>query len=326
MWMEVISRMERSIDACLVANDGDVRALEFWDSSVAFYTGSQARSGDDSGVFLFHLANDRCLSAKTCGEKGNGADGTAWVNIQVLDLFQLGQGQINARNCEAARNTKEEIVRLMTIPLVQGALRRARLIEDEGFTNERHVAEGAAFAAAVLPIVHDCSIEDAGIIHENLSAGPSLIVDFDAVRDAFGRNLDCIDITCEEVGSDLDLDVNDDFCRLARGEIDSLIVGLAEEEGPSASAGQIILYVILSVIASILCCLTFHCMGNRKDQREIENPSIYRDTVKESELGNDSIVSSKNAVETVITGAEYAPKYWKDGHQSEGDNIEGEVL
>ena len=137
MFMEVISRMERSIDRCYDISKTQDDALEFWDSAVAFYTGSQAFN--ESGLFLYHLANTRCLSASTCGENGNTADGIAWVNYQVFDNFEAGQKHLLERNCQATRSNKEEIVRLMTIPMIQGTIRRSRYLEDKDTDYERHL-------------------------------------------------------------------------------------------------------------------------------------------------------------------------------------------
>lgn len=61
-------------------------------------------------------------------------------------------------------------------------------------------AEGATFAAAVLPKLRKCSANDAAIVYKNLKLGNAAPVDFVEVKLAFKRNYSCMGVTCEEVG------------------------------------------------------------------------------------------------------------------------------
>mmetsp|Transcript_115442 Transcript_115442/g.333449 ORF Transcript_115442/g.333449 Transcript_115442/m.333449 type:complete len:325 (+) Transcript_115442:3-977(+) len=307
--MEVISRMERAIDYCLEADALEDKPLEFWDSSVAFYTGSQV--SDDGGIFLFNLADTRCLSASTCGENGNGDDGTAWVNLRVLDHFNSGQNHIISRDCEAARRSKDEIVRLMSIPLVQGTLRRARTKEDSENSSEIYSAQGAAFSASILPLVHDCNPEDAETIHHNMHA-TSEEVDFDEVRDAFGRNLKCLGLSCDEIGHVLELPPNHDFCKHAIGHIEQL--DEESEDLAVSHAGAVALYTCITIAAAIICCLSYRIVsGKGGTNNEV---SLYGNWIKDPAVAEASETESEG---DVIRGTEYAPKYWKDCENNEKD-------
>lgn len=285
--------MERSIDECLDMENTPDDALIFWDNAVAFYTGSQVHN--ESGVFLFHLADSRCLSASTCGEDGSGTDGTAWVNFQVLQNFESGQKHLLERNCAATRANKEEIVRLMTIPLIQGALRRARMLEDEEDDYERHAGEAAAYSASVLPLVYACNPDDADIIHSNLKVSSSSSgVDFDEVRDAIARNLPCLRITCDEIGDVLELDSKSKTCARAK-ENASVNTELVEDS--SSNTGTVILYSFLSIAVVVICYLAFKVSSQRSAEKEITF-SVSQPSVSQSD---------KN-----LKGTDYVPQYWQD--------------
>ena len=300
MWMEVISRMERSIDYCLDPDKTDQDPLEYWDAAVAFYTGSQ-QAEDSSGVLLFHLANRRCLSASTCGEDGSSENGTSYVNFRALRDFQIGQRQIIARNCEDARKTKESIVRLMTIPLIQGTLNSALEMDDAEDYDERQASLGAAFAAAVLPLIHACNAVDADIIHTNLGAARHKILDYEGVRDAFARNLQCLGITCEEIGSVLDPD-NDGAC--TRGQRSSRPESQANEVtvGDTSLNGVVFMYVFITLSGVVICFLVYK-LASKKQTSEKE--------ITFEETGPAQSVSP-TAVLSIVTGTDYVPKYWSD--------------
>jgi hypothetical protein len=309
MWMEVISRMERSIDHCLDTDDVVDRAVKFWDSAVAFYTGSQVE--DNSGYLLFHLANTRCLSASTCGEDGDGDNGTAWVNFQVLESFQRGQKHIVARDCEGARQAKVEIVRLMTIPLIQGALDHARLLDDGNDDHEeKRASSGAAFAASVLPLIHACSPDDAEIIHKNLQGREMSNVDFVDVRDAFARNLHCLGITCDEIGGVLD-PYNDDICSTIQAtsttpQNNKENEDIVEEEGSSA-ASDVFMYAFITLSVLVVCFV-----GTKK--------LIRKDSEKEITFEGPASSCPPCAVNSIIRGTDYVPKHWQDCEKTEGED------
>ena len=115
-------------------------------------------------------------------------------------IFKIGQQNLLNGKCSEARKQKELIAQLMAVPLVQGTLRYAYLTDQrQSNVGEKAKAEGATFAASVLPIVHACNEGDAETIYENLSVGgPG--ADFEAVKEAFENNYKCMGITCSDVG------------------------------------------------------------------------------------------------------------------------------
>ena len=74
------------------------------------------------------------------------------MNYDLSVLFLEGKQQLLAGDCAAVRPTVDKIVSKMTTPLVQGTLRYAFKIGQQGVSDLESRAEGAVFAAAVVPV------------------------------------------------------------------------------------------------------------------------------------------------------------------------------
>eukprot|EP00569_Conticribra_weissflogii_P017868 CAMPEP_0171447174 /NCGR_PEP_ID=MMETSP0881-20121228/38960_1 /TAXON_ID=67004 /ORGANISM="Thalassiosira weissflogii, Strain CCMP1336" /LENGTH=496 /DNA_ID=CAMNT_0011971581 /DNA_START=163 /DNA_END=1648 /DNA_ORIENTATION=+ len=185
IFMYVIREFEDALDdcqrGCINCNDDPVHA---WDEGVCFYTGSiEGQDGAGDGSLLHQLADKRCADYKTCGVDGTDLEGMAMLNYELFDLFALGNFQLQSGNCPAARDTTKRVTQKMYIPMIQGAMRYAYKMEKlQG--GEKEAAEGAAFAAAVLPRIHAASPEAAQTIYNNLRVGASS-TDSAAVKSAF---------------------------------------------------------------------------------------------------------------------------------------------
>mmetsp|Transcript_17620 Transcript_17620/g.49862 ORF Transcript_17620/g.49862 Transcript_17620/m.49862 type:complete len:501 (-) Transcript_17620:120-1622(-) len=203
VWMYVLRNLEHALDNCKEGcstagcNDGPVHS---WDEGVAFYTGSlEGQDGAGSGVMPYALADKRCVNFKTCGDLADALTGTSHVNIEIFRYFKLGLGKLINGECSAARPDKEKIETLMLVPLIQGTLRYAYIVENKAAPSEKDKAEGATFAAAVLPAVHACNEEDAQEIYDNMKVGAAT-TDFKAVKNAFERQYGCMKIDGKQVG------------------------------------------------------------------------------------------------------------------------------
>jgi hypothetical protein len=201
IWMYVVREFEDALDdcndGCINCNDDPVHA---WDEGVAFYTGSiEGNDGAGDGKLLYGLADKRCQNYKTCGTDGEEASGTSKINYDLMQQFAVGQQNLVLGNCAQARVDKERIVELMAVPLVQGTIRYAYKVGEVPTSGEKEAAEGAVFAAAVLPIVHACNKADAQTIYNNMKVGASS-TDYLAVKKAFENNYSCMGITCKDVG------------------------------------------------------------------------------------------------------------------------------
>ncbi|VEU37750.1 unnamed protein product [Pseudo-nitzschia multistriata] len=203
IWMYVIREMEDALDDCKEectienCNDDPVHA---WDEAVAFYTGTlEGEDGSGSGKLAYALADKRCANFKTCGEFGDETTGTSSVNTMMFDLFNKGQALIKNGKCSEARPIKEQIEQLMLVPLIQGSLRYAWKQDNEDYS-EKSEAEGAIFAASVLPIVARCNSSAAATIADNMKVGNQGTTDFAAVKKAFESTYDCMGIPGYMVG------------------------------------------------------------------------------------------------------------------------------
>jgi hypothetical protein len=201
IFMYVIRELEDAMDdckrGCIDCNDDVVHA---WDEGVCFYTGSiEGQDGLTSdGKLLHQLADKRCQNFKTCGPDSGETEGTAWINYEIFDLFALGKFQLETGNCPNARKTLRSIIELMYIPMIQGTLRYAVNVGvQQG--GEKAKAEGAIFAAAVLPRVHAANPEAAKTIYDSMKVGATS-TDNIAVKKAFESVYADMGIKCADVG------------------------------------------------------------------------------------------------------------------------------
>jgi len=194
VYMYVIRELEDAVDdcqnGCIDCNDDPVHA---WDEAVAFYTGST------SDQLLYALADKRCVNFKTCGTEGSESSTMpSKVNYDIFTQFALGQQSLLEGNCPAVKVAAKRITDLMAVPLIQGTIRYGYKV-DKQMGEEVEMAEGATFAAAVLPRVHACSAVDAKTIYDNMRVGATS-TNFAAVKTAFENNYECMNIKCNDVG------------------------------------------------------------------------------------------------------------------------------
>jgi hypothetical protein len=196
--MYAIRELEDAIDICTTGANGDDDNSV--DEAAAFYTGSlEGVDGSGTGVLMYSLAEKRCANFKTCGEKGNDVTGKAKVNLDIFKELANMNTNYAKLKCEDARTNKENIAKKMFVPLVQGTLRYAYIRSTDGDADAKDEAEGATFAAAVLPVVANCSADDAATIYNNMKPGSGK-ADFASVKHAFESNYGCMGITCADVG------------------------------------------------------------------------------------------------------------------------------
>jgi len=218
-WMYAIREFEDAIDDCtnndLTANAGSSGPVHAWDEGVAFYvgsvmnsddlagsaTGSTITSLDKKGYLAYTLANKRCKNFKTCGYDGNANVGEAKANIDLWNLFTEGQRKLLVGACADVVSVKDDIVKKMTIPLIQGTLRYAfKQATTTASDPPKEKGEGAIFAAAVLPQVHACSASAATTIYSNMNINNNGNVDYNAVKAAFEGCYSSMGVTCVDIG------------------------------------------------------------------------------------------------------------------------------
>ena len=214
VFMYVIRELEDAVyDKCVKAcelqqcNDDAVNAL---DEGVAFYTGSlEGTDGSGAGSLIYNLADKRAGNFKTAGLKGDEITGTAKANYDIFLEFDKFKAGIEQDSCPDVIAAKERIVQLMFVPMIQGTLRYAYKRSADSTAGEKEEAEGAVFAAGVLPMVHACNANDALTIYTEMKTGSSGNSDFPAVKKAFENNYKCLGLTGKDIGGLFDTITND---------------------------------------------------------------------------------------------------------------------
>ena len=140
-------------------------------------------------------------------------------------MFPQGRDLLHEGKCSEVRAVVDQIVSLMTVPLVQGTLRYAWKVGQIGGVDNKasdqtakNAAEGSTFAAAVLPLVHACDAAAAETVSDHMKFGAAVYdkttgafvsgtkPDTSAVKAALESTYTCLGITCAHVGSLLSWD------------------------------------------------------------------------------------------------------------------------
>ena len=137
VWMYAVREFEDAIDDCTSCtincneHSSNSDSVHAWDEGVAFYAGSREgtdHGGNIDGVMVYRLAEKRCANFGTCGAAGGATSGISMVNSELFKaggLFATGRDLLQQGECAKVRPIVEQIVSLMTVPLVQGTLRYA---------------------------------------------------------------------------------------------------------------------------------------------------------------------------------------------------------
>jgi len=211
VWMYAMHEFEAGIDKCVLGptSDDNYAAVHAWDEGVAFYTGSLQGEplAPATGKLIHVLADKRCADFHTCVD-GGVKDSGSKANKRLYKLFADGKKVLEKGECHEAIAIKDEMVQVMTIPLVQGTMKYAyysNTAADIG-SDDKTLAEAHAFSRAILPLVNKCRRTDAetiaaGIdITKNTATGQSF-GNFPDIKAALENNYECLGITCADVGA-----------------------------------------------------------------------------------------------------------------------------
>ena len=86
-------------------------------ASVGALEGTEV-GGNDAGKLVYRLAEKRCANFGTCGTLGTATSGTAYVNYELFKKFDAGRDLLQQGKCSDVRPIVNQIVSLMTVPLV----------------------------------------------------------------------------------------------------------------------------------------------------------------------------------------------------------------
>jgi hypothetical protein len=202
MWVSI--ELENAVASCQDYCDQKecfMDAVRSWDQAVAYMVGSlEGPDGLGRGVFLYGLADKQCINFKTCGDLADANEGTAHANIELIRQFEAGVRNLLTGHCSEARENKKRIEQLMAVPLIQSTLRYAYIKEYEVDAGDPEDAQGATFAAAILPLVYFCDLRDAQRIHDEMKIGTGRATSYVAVKGSLERNYACLGLRCGDVG------------------------------------------------------------------------------------------------------------------------------
>merc|ERR1712160_113079 len=108
--------------------------------------------------------------------------------------FYSGSLELQAGLCDDARETTAKVVDLMYVPMIQGTQRYAYKVEKLS-GGEKEMAEGAVFAAAVLPRIFAEDEAAAQTIYDSMKVGASA-TDHKKVKKAFESVYSALGIKC----------------------------------------------------------------------------------------------------------------------------------
>ena len=222
-WIYALHELYSAVSKCEVGNTGEDGAPHAWDEGWAFYAGSLAGpDGTDGGELSYVLADKRCGNFGTCvgdepipswrtADDGANSD----VNAKLLRLNRAGLvASMDPTRCPELVDYTAEILKYMTVPLIQGSLRYAYRSDPNGgaeslSSDGETLAEMHAFMTAAVPRVATCDAAAAQVIADNMVIPAELTAEteqtlvpsgFAAVKAAFESVYDCLGITCADVG------------------------------------------------------------------------------------------------------------------------------
>ena len=125
-------------------------------------------------------------------------------------LFAQGRDLLHMGSCSSVRAVVDQIVSLMTVPLVQGTLRYAWKVGQTGGVDNRpsdqfakNAASGSTYAAAVLPLVHACDPAAASVVSDNLKFGAAVYAPSQFTVFAVQLSWDAAQQDCQARGGEL---------------------------------------------------------------------------------------------------------------------------
>lgn len=321
-WIYIVGLLEKAAKDCrdqgIGANDGEIK---LWDQAVALYVGSGARHTGKGGYLLYSLANEECYRFGRC-RKGE----TAPINEIIVNKFNGGQKYLQNGKCASVLKEVNDIKSLMTVPLIQAALRAMYALDVEDIHMESTQGEAAAYGSALLPLMSDCGIGNGATIYNNLFPGKK--GSYEVVKAAFERCYDHLGITCRHVGGLINYSLtgyvkNAEACDGVQ-PVDGILVKLSnigplpsptsssslkssadssrpKKQSASRDGVNIALIIGLSALCTFFFVLVVVALNRRKssrDEREYTTDSVPL-PAKEM-LNNNEAVATKSEASAVI--------------------------
>jgi hypothetical protein len=280
----IIRELEESVQQCknkCTVEGCTELGIHAIDSAAAFYFGSLDNGSDSSGRLMQHVADVECKEFKTCGSSGDSIKGTSKANYEVLEELQTMQHNITQRACTEARSRKDQIVRWMKVPLIQGTLRYAYLRHQNQATSV-DIATGAIYAASIVPLVSGCSFTDAEIINNNMET-TDRTTDFSAVKGAFERQYSCLGVKCSDIGGYWDQSKKEYYDGAGMCNFDVVTEASTPKENKGIQWGIIASLAVLLVISLYMYQRRRKTKSKQKKNKARESDIDFSDSSDDSD-------------------------------------------
>lgn len=191
VWMMVVHNLYEAMRTC--QNGDETTAVLAVDRAAAFWIGDGQISGDnDSGHLLYNLA-------ETAGERFEQDNGQTLVNTNFINALNLMKNNIiQAGKCgdDAAyldfRNTVDDTIGLMTIPLVQNLIH---------YMEEQKPQKLELYALALVPLIGSCDEAAYEFFLNELVLSNYKAERFDAIVSRLQSMYSCLHVTCADIGT-----------------------------------------------------------------------------------------------------------------------------
>lgn len=329
----MVALLEKAIVNCRLTGDNTI-PISFLDKAVALYTGSETRNDNNYGFFPYTLTQTEGYKFGTCKK-----DEMCPVNKKIFDKFRSVKSNLVQNECTSLQTNVRDIKELMTIVLVQGVTRSIYELDIHDDFQETTQAMGAAFAAALVPLLHSCSKGYATMVHNDLAPGKSTKGSYEVVKDAIEQNYSCLGISCEDVGGLVDIrgegylagaEACNGIMPVKRDDIFSSSSGGSSSSSSSGSSGSasssayvppatssnfntsnskndtttyIIIIAVLSGICVALCITLLVCMCKNKRRAKKnaeENGRVFTASLEMTENEDNQAAADKEAAEKEI--------------------------
>ncbi len=200
-----------------------------WDQAAALYAGSVLIAPEGSttdstktGSLYYHMVETLANEFGAMQVDETTSQPVSIVNQKIMDAFATGKVALEQSDCEVGvRSSYFTITNHMKTPWIQGVLKAAFEYSNFHYDNiqdrEEQGGKAAAYMAALLPNLYECSPEAAEIVMEELAVmwphgnSVKLRPDFARVRNALEHQYQCIGVTCDEIGGFINPETGDYF-------------------------------------------------------------------------------------------------------------------
>jgi hypothetical protein len=272
VYMGVLKSMQDSIDACA---NGEEKASAAWDQAAAWLIGSMegtSNAGSTEGRLLWALSKEHCTEFGTCS---NEVRDSSDFNDRVVLQLVAGRSATLTRSCKELVQAADQIAFLMPVPLIQGAISTAFLLQQSKGERQRALlAQAYVFSQAILPLIQDVDKDAAKTIGDsfNLMTGEVLPRGLPAVVAAYSRVLSGMGIDCNDVGSSDSVDT----CS-----------GTVKKKGLIAG-------LVLSVLAMLLAGYILWRYNRTRKARRPENNPVFV-SKKTGEFNHDADFAGRSS-------------------------------